>query len=221
MENRRKFYSSSRDPQLVLWSSDKLQERYKHIKGALAAYNNGALNKEDLKFCIKNAFVSKIYISEGAKNHLVGKNLGSLTNLYNQLIKNNVLDLQDKIYSAPNSTLSLYFDICKLGDKKLGVSIEHVVPGDVYLSEVEVLNNANTFDFTAFLSIFDKVSICIVTSQQAKYLDKKLRSTMSISQNINFRSQPFARYDSNLNGLSNGNRIAIHGWKICNGILIP
>lgn len=62
MENRRKFYTGG------LWSTDILEERYEHIKWALDNQNN--LDEDELKFIIKNGFVSKIYISDGVvKNY--------------------------------------------------------------------------------------------------------------------------------------------------------
>lgn len=216
MENRNKFYSTSRDPHLGLWSSDTLSQRIKHINGVLGAYKNGALNKEDVKFAIKNAFVSKIYISEDAKNHLNLKNLGNLKSLYGQLINDCVLDLQDGIYKAPNSTLRPYFDICKLGGKGLGVRIEHVVPANVYIEDVL----KNTYNDKKLKELFNKLSICIITSKQAKDLDKKYRNEMPIDKSTNhpidYKDKPFARYDKALGGID----IDVHGWAIKNGNLV-
>ncbi len=216
MENRRKFYSSCRDPQMTLWSNDTLPQRYDHIKGVMNSYFSGILNKEDLLFAIKNAFVSKIYISVDAKKVLDTKNLGNLQNLYNHLVEYGVLDLQDKIHTKHSSVLSPYFDICKLGDRKLGVSIEHVVPGNVYVDDA--LNGS--FDFKRFQDIFNNVSICIVACTQARDLDKKLRNMMPIdkttNQPIDYKLKPFARYDDKLNG----NNVLIHNQTIVGGTII-
>ena len=57
MENRRKFYTGG------LWAFDTMEQRYDHIKWALDNQNN--LDEDELKFIIKNGFVSKIYISDG------------------------------------------------------------------------------------------------------------------------------------------------------------
>ena len=58
MENRSKFYSGG------LWSEDDMLTRRDHINWALEAYNDKKLDKQELKFIIKNAFVSKIYVSK-------------------------------------------------------------------------------------------------------------------------------------------------------------
>ena len=59
MENRKKFYPDG------LWGKDTLQERFQHVMGALDAYRNKIIDEQDLVFVIKNAFVSKIFISQG------------------------------------------------------------------------------------------------------------------------------------------------------------
>lgn len=69
------------------------------------------MDDEDLKFIIKNAFVSRIYISRKAEEKLRAEKLNSLQSLYNQLIKDGVLDLQD---GKHGSILSPYFDICRV-----------------------------------------------------------------------------------------------------------
>ena len=143
---------------------------------------------------------------------------GNLDTLYDKLVSNGVLDLQDKINSVPSSQLSPYFDICKLGDRGLGVSIEHVVPGDVYLSNNFIMN---PFKETVFKGMFDKVSICIVTKEEAKDLDAKLRNEMPLDETskkpIDYMSYPFARYDKALGGVD----VKIHGWTIVNGNIEP
>ena len=57
MENRRKFYTGG------LWANHNIKKRYKNICWALDAYKKGFLDEDELKFIIKNGFVSKIYIS--------------------------------------------------------------------------------------------------------------------------------------------------------------
>ena len=109
MENRSKFYTGG------LWSTDTLGKRYEHIKWALDAYNSKKLDKQELKFIIKNAFVSKIYVSEEVfecYNPLINPCLedifgADLLDLYKTLINNGILRFEDKL---PNC---VFFDICK------------------------------------------------------------------------------------------------------------
>ena len=58
MENRKKFYSDG------LWGQDSIHDRYWHVMNALDAYRKHILDEQDLVFVIKNAFVSKIHVSE-------------------------------------------------------------------------------------------------------------------------------------------------------------
>ena len=207
MENRRKFYTPKKG--YTNWSTDSIDERYKHINNVLQAHT--IMEYEDLKFVIKNAFISRIYISVDAHKKLKGVPLNSLQNLFNMLDKYRVLDLQDN-----GSRLRPYFDICKIGDKGMGISIEHVVPGDVYIKEAL---KQKSFSKNVFKAIFDKCYICLVTSDQAKLLDKKYKSKMPPNPNTgddyNFVQFPFARYDKSLGGVG----IEIHGWTMQNGNL--
>ena len=84
MENRKKFYPDG------LWGKDTLHDRYWHVMGALDAYHKQILDEQDLVFVIKNAFVSKIFISEGvAKAYPAPQPLiGNLSPLYDQLYQN-------------------------------------------------------------------------------------------------------------------------------------
>ena len=124
MENRRKFYTGG------LWSTDTLGKRYEHIKWALDNQKN--LDENEIKFIIKNGFVSKIYISEGVVNNYKPEDFGAQENLYNDILtgKNNVLRTD-------------VFDICKAVESRggayntKGIIIEHVVPAKVYLGDVK------------------------------------------------------------------------------------
>ncbi len=209
MENRRKFYSSNFRGNPGLWSQDTFDQRYDHICDVLNIHS--IMDDEDLKFIIKNAFVSRIYISRKAEKKLRAEKLNSLQSLYNQLIEDGVLDLQD---GKHGSILSPYFDICKLGDKGLGISIEHVVPGDVCKQAA-----LNSFSRSDFANIFNNAYICLVTSDQAKALDKKWKSNLppnpQTGKPFDFTKHPFARYDQSLGGVG----IEIHGWKFKDGKL--
>ena len=211
MENRRKFYGLNRygKPVRVIsnWSGDTISKRLERIEGVLNAWKSGFVDDEDLKFILKNAFISRIYISVEAEVILSKEKLNSLQSLYDQLIRDGVLDLQDGRY-GPN--LSPYFDICKLGDKGLGISIEHVVPGDVYMKAA-----LTSFSKSNFKSIFDNAYICLVTSKEAKVLDKKWKSVLppdpKTGLQCDFTKHPFARYEDA--------GIEIHGWDIEKGRL--
>ena len=185
MENRKKFYSDG------LWGKDTLQDRYQHVMGALDAYKNGILDDQDLVFVIKNAFVSKIYVSEGvAKAYPAPQPVfGNLAGLYGQLLKNHVLDLQD----MPPQLNTTYMKICELGTKVSGqpkIRVEHVVPGKVFMDDVKKITS-----FDDFKKLFDAVSICLVTDDEDKKLnDKGLRSSMP-SGVSDFTVVPLARYN--------------------------
>ena len=64
MENRKKFCAKvgRSGKHEELWAFDTYEERYKRICGVLEAYANGFLDRQDVDFAIKNAFVSKIYV---------------------------------------------------------------------------------------------------------------------------------------------------------------
>ena len=219
MENRRKFYGLDRNgtpkPNPQNWSNDTFDDRYNHINDVLKVHS--IMDDEDLKFIIKNAFISRIYISVEAEVILSKEKLNSLQSLYDQLKRDGVLDLQDGRY-GPN--LSPYFDICKLGDRGLGISIEHVVPGDVYKKAA-----LTSFSKSDFKSIFDNAYICLVTSKEAKELDKKWKSVLPPDPNTglqcDFTKHPFARYDVKLGGVKiKGKPIELYGgWKIDNGLV--
>lgn len=183
MENRKKFYSDG------LWGKDTLQDRYQHVMGALEAYRHQILDDQDLVFVIKNAFVSKIYVSEGvAKAYPAPQPVfGNLSGLYGQLLKNHVLDLQD---TQPQLNTE-YMKICELGTKVSGqpkIRVEHVVPADVFLKDVKQIATFNDFK-----KIFDAVSICLVTEIEAKQLDANhLRNSMP--KGVDYKQDPFARY---------------------------
>jgi hypothetical protein len=193
MENRKKFYSKG------LWGKDTLQDRYEHVKGALEAYRNHILDDQDLVFVIKNAFVSKIYVSEGvAKAYPVPQpQFGNLAGLYGQLLANHVLDLQDTLPQLNTK----YVEICELGTKvnpmkKTGkiaanlpsIRVEHVVPADVFMKDVKQIASFNDFK-----KIFDAVGICLVTEEEAKQLDAHhLRNSMP--KGVDYTNDPFARY---------------------------
>lgn len=185
MENRKKFYSDG------LWGKDTLQDRYQHVMGALEAYRHQILDDQDLVFVIKNAFVSKIYVSEGvAKTYPAPQPVfGNLAGLYGQLLKNHVLDLQD----TPPQLNTEYMKICELGTKVSGqpkIRVEHVVPGKVFMDDVKKITS-----FDDFKKLFDAVSICLVTDDEDKKLnDKGLRSSMP-SGVSDFTVVPLARYD--------------------------
>ena len=92
MENRRKFYVNYKRKNSGAWSGDTLNDRYQHIYNALNAYDSG-MDFEDLKFDIKNAFVSRIYVSaEVVKKYPKAiKQFGYLSQIYNnQLVIYNI-----------------------------------------------------------------------------------------------------------------------------------
>ena len=219
MENRRKFYGLDRNgtpnPYPKNWSNDTFDDRYNHINDVLKVHS--IMDDEDLKFIIKNAFISRIYISVEAEKILSKEKLNSLQKLYDQLIRDGVLDLQD---GGLGSKLRPYFDICKLGDKGLGISIEHVVPGEVYMKAA-----LTSFSKSDFANIFNNAYICLVTSDEAKALDKKWKSVLPTNPSTglpyDFTKHPFARYDAVLGGVKiHGKPIEIYGGrKIVNGCL--
>ncbi len=234
MENRRKFYSKG------VWCHDTCQQRLDHILWALDANKHGNIDDEDLKFMIKNALVSNIYVSKDLVNQYPLSNntnnlFGNLYDLYKELVNNRKLSFfaQPKGYA--------FFDICKLADKISSINsrlkkqgkpqippifIEHVVPAEVYLKEVKGCYKNGTLK-NDFLKIFNAVSICLVTSSEDAHINNKpqngskcLKTNMPDDANGNpfdFTNHTFARYDKNINGLGIG--IDIYGWTISNGII--
>ena len=175
MENRSKFYPGG------LWGQDTLQDRYWHVMGALEAYRHKVLDDQDLVFVVKNAFVSKVFISEGVAKAYPAPliEFGNLLNdLYDQLLEKHFLDLQD----TPDAPLNtVYLKVCELGskitelkkdgtiDKDLpSIRVEHVVPGKVVMDEVKKITS-----FDDFKKLFDAVSICLVTDKEDQSLNKK------------------------------------------------
>jgi len=185
MENRKKFYSDG------LWGKDTLQDRYWHVMDALEAYRHQLLDDQDLVFVIKNAFVSKIYVSEGVVKAYPAPQPAfcNLSGLYDQLLKNHVLDLQD---TQPQLNTE-YMKICELGTKVSGqpkIRVEHVVPGKVFMDDVKKITS-----FDDFKKLFDAVSICLVTDNEDQRLNANgLRSSMP-SGVSDFTVVPLARYN--------------------------
>lgn len=191
MENRKKYYSST----------DTIQDRYNKISGVLGAYKNKYLDKQDLTFAIKNAFVSKIYVSCEVVKALSPNLLpDDIKKMYLKLINEGVLDL---IENGTGPLKASYLSICELGtivsrlrkkDPTMPhLRIEHVIPGEVYLKEVIDLFDNNTFTFDEFIKIFKVVSICIVTDKENKMLNQGLRNSMPLGKG-GFISHPLARY---------------------------
>jgi hypothetical protein len=77
-----------------------MKQRYDHIKWALDNQIN--LDEDELKFIIKNGFVSKIYISDGVMKNYKSSDFGAQEDLYKEILngKNAVLGTN-------------VFDICK------------------------------------------------------------------------------------------------------------
>lgn len=206
MENRKKFYANyGSRKQTGAWGADTLQKRYDHVCGALDAYKSGILDDMDLTFAIKNAFVSKVYVSCGVvkayPSALPG--FGSLlSGLYNRIVKNGVLDL--KPTNPSSSALHCdYLNICELGTKvnssaKAGtlpacIHIEHTVPGDVYMNDAKNQFNRGKFGLNEFIEIFNAVSICLVTEGEDKLLNQYRNA---LPNGVDYKTNPFARYDA-------------------------
>lgn len=219
MENRRKFYTGG------LWSTDTLGKRYEHIKWALDAYNSKKLDKQELKFIIKNAFVSKIYVSEEVfecYNPLINPCLenifgADLLDLYKTLINNGILRFEDKL---PNC---VFFDICKLSyrissynnkQRKSGknevppIIVEHVIPSEEYMRKM-INREITNLGYKVFKDIFDVVSICLVTKGEDDDKLSKNGLRQNMPDNCKYENAPFARYEKA--------GIKLHGWSIKDG----
>lgn len=210
MENRKKFYANyGRRQQTGIWGKDTLQARFEHVCGALKAYEPPRiLDDMDLTFAIKNAFVSKVYVSCGVVIAYLNAlpEFGTLSGLYNQIVKNGVLDLQAP--NPPSSALHCeYLNICELGTivnplVKSGklqtrVYIEHVVPGKVYMEHVKQLLKSNKWNIGEFKKIFDVVSVCLVTEDENKNLNQWRNSMPNANGDPDYyQKYPFARYDA-------------------------
>jgi len=211
MENRRKFYTGGS------WSKDDFNKRYENIKWVLDNQNH--LDEDELKFIIKNGFVSKIYISEGVKNNYTDKDFGAQSGLFNDIIakgRNTVLGTD-------------VFDICKAVEnrgkayKTGGIIIEHVVPAKVYIEDVKEKYSKELFTENEFQKIFDAVSICLITKEEDNRLRQEFKSKGSGYYTLvskmpggyeDYIKFPFARYDKVL-----GAGIKIYGWTIKDGKL--
>lgn len=217
MENRSKFYGKGK------WASHTIEERYKKICWALDAYENDFLDDVELDFTIKNAFVSRIYVSKQVVENYPGfcKSKSQIRNLYNELVNCFVLDLQQ---SKDNRLNNKYFHICQLGinlnkavkDKAKNqdkvIVFEHVIPGNLYIDKAKKLQHDKPNEwFDEFKQMFNCVSVCLVTGEQNNDLNK-FQSRMPDDKD--FINYPFARYDKKLGGVG----IEIHGWRILNGI---
>lgn len=224
MENRKKFYANYGSRQQTgAWGKDTLQDRYEHVCGALKAYKSRILDEQDLSFAIKNAFVSKVYVSCGVvkayptayppnQNPLFGE----LSPLYKELLKNGKLDFPN-IYTFYDKDFN-YMNICELGTVvnpqvkadvlRTRIYIEHVIPAKVYMETVinaykeatdvngNFINTNKENDFKqVFNRIFNVVSVCLVTDDENSRLNKVGRSKMP--NNIGLLEDsfdPFARY---------------------------
>lgn len=221
MENRSKFYG------LGLWAKHTLEERYQKICWALDAYRDGCLDDVELDFIIKNAFVSKIYVSEKVvESHpKFSESKSLIRNLYNKLVDEYVLDLQQGKGKPLNDK---YFRICQLGinlNKAVKVKannqdkvivFEHVIPGNLYIDKAKDLQNNNRNNwFEEFKEIFNCVSVCLVTGKQNNDLNQFKSKMPDKKYDEEFINFPFARYDQSLGGVG----IEIHGWKFNKGKL--
>ena len=208
MENRKKFYPGG------IWGDDTLKKRFDHIRSAIEAYNNGVLDQQDLKFVIKNAFVSKIYASSNVvkeyKEYLdinkYGDFYGDLTDPFRKLVADGKLDL----YETHGSLNTQYLMLGEFGTlvsrlknngrinkNKPSVRIEHIIPGNVYFNFDKKGDGKSVLDIASqedFEKIFNVIGICLVTDGEDRELSKKhLRQSMP--ENVSdFMENPFARY---------------------------
>ena len=220
MENRSKFYGKGK------WANHTIEERYEKICWALDAYRDGFLDDVELDFIIKNAFVSRIYVSKQVVDNYCGfcKSKSQIRNLYNELVHDYVLDLQQ---SKDNRLNNKYFHICQLGininktvkdkanNQNKVIVFEHVIPGNLYLDKAKELqlDKPNRW-FDEFKQMFNCVSVCLVTGEQNNKLNKFQSRMPDEKYDNEFINYPFARYDKALGGVG----IEIHGWRILNGI---
>ena len=223
MENRSKYYGQGK------WANHTLKERYEKICWALDALENDNLDDIELDFIIKNAFVSKFYVSENVlKEHPKFSNpsRSQIRKLYNKLVDNGILNLQQGVRLPLNND---YFRICQLGinlnksikNKKNNqnkvIVFEHVIPGNIYLDKAKKLQKQKPNNwFDEFKVIFDSVCVCFVTGKENSLLNDFQSSMPNDKYNTNFESYPFARYDKALGGVG----IDVHGWDFDKGKLI-
>ncbi len=222
MENRSKFYGKGK------WANHTLENRYKKICWALDAYKDNCLDDVELDFIIKNAFVSKIYVSEDVLKHhpTFSKSKSQIRNLYNKLVADSVLDLRQ---GKDNHLNDKYFHICQLGinlnrtvkDKANNqddvIVFEHVIPGNLYIDKAKELqqNKPNEW-YEEFKQIFNCVSVCLVTGKQNNDLNQFQSKMPKEEFDKEFVKYPFARYDKTLGGVG----IDVYGWGMKDGQLI-
>lgn len=165
------------------WYNDTALERYNHVMVVLKRFQSGEYDTYDLKWFIKNAILSRVYISQGV--HAMGGS--AWKNPKNARLLKILYEIHRNRYATDKA-----IDIRKFfnGD----VRFEHVIPSKVALEHILDLFGKGLLTFEKFKEIRSKLYVCIVTKDEEQLLSGKFRQTMPTGWT--WSDDPFARYDT-------------------------
>lgn len=182
-ENIRKVYPPKTNSKGTKsnWYHDTPEERYEHVKVVLDRYVSGEYDMEDVQWFIKNAVLSRIYISEEALKTFQDNCKKSSNERFKEICQ--------KIIEQ-GYTDDKYLDIRKFTNK---LRYDHVVPSKVFLAELIRLHKEGSLTLEKFNEIRSRLYICILTIKENTEVDKKYRSKMPKDSDW-LRGDVFARY---------------------------
>ena len=183
-ENIRKLYPPVEDKTIGSWYNDTDRDRYHRVVRVLDNLQNGNLDEQDVRWFIKCAIISKIYISKGV--HLLGD--GAWKNPSNPRLQKILHQLHKDGYVTHKE-----IDIERCRAK--GICFEHVVPYDVAIESILKLYYDGRLSDEKFTQIRSKLNICLVTKEEERELSKSYRQSMPTGTDwLNKPGDEFARY---------------------------
>lgn len=176
-ENIRKVYPQG------AWYDDSPHDRYNHVVSVLDHYISGVYDISDVNWFIKNAIISRIYLSEGVLR--LGD--GAWKNPRNKRLQTILSQIKQNGFATDD-----YIDIRKCCNK---IRFEHVIPTNIVLDRLIALRRSGQLDFQKFQQIRSRQCVCLVTIDEEKALSKTYRQQMPSGANWETGNE-FARYDS-------------------------
>lgn len=165
------------------WYGDSPLKRYERVMTVLERYDAGEYDRSDVNWFIKNAILSRVYISQAVYNRMLNNTAWDKPN--NKRLKVILQEIYTNGYASDKA-----IDIRKRFGG--GLRFEHVIPFQVVFDHIWDLYTHKMLTFDKFQEIRQMLYVCIVTVDEEKNLSGKYRQKMPIGWG--WRGNPFARY---------------------------
>lgn len=181
-ENIRKVFPPVVGTSIGHWYDDTDLERYNRVIKILEEYQKGTLDEHDVRWFVKCAILSKVYLSE------------DVYKLGNQAWKNpNNKRLQNilTMFAKQGYITDKEIDIEKYRN---GVRFEHMVPYNEVIKVLLGLYTKGLLTFEKFQMIRSKLNICLVTKDEERKLNVFKQAMPGNTDWLNISGDEFARY---------------------------